>query len=137
MATQVPISQTQPVEAPTLEVLPSEVPASTEPPVIEEIFDGRISIMTTSVEMTTDPLANCELPASSDGNQYISFRLTVPRIEDIHLLNIMGFEEERPTLQLADGQIYEVLFSQLRVFSLRTQLMSQAHMNSLMVQEVF
>ena len=111
-ATQVPTAQSQPSEAPILDVTPTVLPASTELPVSEEIFDGRISILMVSVETTIEPIADYELPAAGGGNKYIVFRLTVPRIVDTHLVDIMGFDEEQPTLQLADDQIYDVIFGQ-------------------------
>ena len=96
--------------SPILEVAPTDLPASTEPPGFEEIFDGRISIMMVSVETTIEPIADYELPAAGGGNKYIVFRLTIPRIVDIHLVNILGFHEESATLQLADDQIYDLIF---------------------------
>ena len=109
-ATQVPTAQSQPSEAPILSVTPTVLPVSTELPVSEEIFDGRISVLMVSVETTIEPIADYELPAAGSGNKYLVFRLTVPRIADIHLVDIMGFDEEKPTLQLADDQIYDVIF---------------------------
>jgi len=111
-ATQVPIAQSQPSEVEILDVIPTELPPSTEPPGFEEIFDGRISILLISIETTIEPYAEYELSAAGSGNKYIVFRLTVPRIVNTHLVDIMGFDEEQPTLQLADDQIYDVIFGQ-------------------------
>lgn len=111
-ATQAPITESQPSETPILDETPTGVAVSTEPPGFEDIFDGRISILMTSVETTTEPIADYELPASGGGNKYIILRLTVRRIIDIHLVDILGFEEDEPTLHLADGQTYEVHYAQ-------------------------
>ena len=73
-----------------------------------------IGISLREVETVEELPAEYSLPAASTGYAYLSIQLTVTRIEGVHLVNVLGFGEERPVLHDSDGQSYTLGFGTFR-----------------------
>jgi hypothetical protein len=65
-----------------------------------------IGISVTEVETVQALPAEYNVPDASAGHAYVSVHLMVSRIEGVHLVNLLGFGEERPVLHDGDGQSY-------------------------------
>lgn len=115
----------QPTIAPTIEEEATEAPPTEPEPTIEptltatpeistEFSDEYITVNLDEVEKTDIPPEDIDMDPASEGHTYIVVQLTITRIESVHLVNALGFGQERPVLGDASGQEYRASFGQFK-----------------------
>jgi len=107
------LEPTVPIETEGLtEALPTETETHIEPtatltPTIStEFSDEWITVNLDKIEKTDVPPDDIEMPPASEDHTYTVFHLTVTRIEGVHLVDTLGYGEERSILQDTSGQEY-------------------------------
>lgn len=110
---------TQSVDTPTLNptpVSPTTTPTKIPPTMTnmpsapDDLFDGRLGISVSKIELTKNLPDDYDLPDAGDINTYVSIRLTVTRIVGTHITNLVGFEREKPMLYDDEWQNYTLVY---------------------------
>jgi hypothetical protein len=93
----------------------------TPPP--EGWSDGRIRIILNEVEKADvippdieDLISTSgeEVPTLGEGQDYVCVNLTIASIEDVHVVNSLGYGDERSTLYDAEGHGYALAYGTVR-----------------------
>jgi hypothetical protein len=117
--TPVPVQPTDkplnPTNAPT-SIPPTSTPtkvsptSTNTPSAPDDLFDGRLGISVSKIELTKNLPDNYDLPDAGDNNTYVSIHLTVTRIVGTHITDLLGFEKEKSILHDDKGQNYTLVY---------------------------
>ncbi len=125
-----PSSETQPTPAPIQPTdallqptdMPTSIPPTTTPTKLpptptnepDDLFDGRLGISVSKIELTKNLPSEYDLPNAGDNNIYVSIHLKVTRIVGVHVTNLFGYEKEKSTLYDDGGQSHSVVHGTFR-----------------------
>ena len=100
---------------------PAPTPTPTPTPKQVEASDGRVTIILDKVERAdvlppdiVEALSAGKSPTPIEGCDFVCVYLTIARIENVHMVNPLGYGDERPALLDAEGHQYKLEDGQVR-----------------------
>jgi hypothetical protein len=108
-----------PTDTPTL-IPPTSTPTkapptpTNEPSPPDDLFDGRLGISVSKIELTKNLPSEYDLPNADNNNIYVTIHLKVTRVVGVHITNLFGYEKERSKLHDTGGQSYALVHGTFR-----------------------